>query len=57
MFDRASNVHIGGELLKNNHPALTVMHGFEQTVSSFFNYESKIPILNQTIKAHKAGYN
>ena len=56
IFDGTSNVHLGGELLKCNYPELTVMYGVEHTVSSFFNYEPKIPILNHTITAHKAIY-
>ena len=33
------------------------MHRVEDTVSLFFNYVSKIPVVNQMITAHKAIYN
>ena len=33
------------------------MCGVEHTVSLFFNYVSKIPVVNQEITAHKAIYN
>ena len=46
MFDGASNVQLGGELIKLHDPKLTVMHGFEQTVYLFFNNVPKIPIMN-----------
>ena len=35
MFDGATNVKIGSDLLKYNDQKLTVMHGFEHTVSFF----------------------
>ena len=57
MFDGASNVQLAGELLKIRYPKITVMRGVEHTVSLFFNDVSKIPVFNQTIKAHKAVYN
>ena len=57
MFDGASNVQLGGKLLKVNYPKLTVMRGVEHTVSLFFNDVSKIPIINQMIFAHKMIYN
>ena len=38
MFDGASNVQLGGKLLKVHYAKLTVMRGVEQTVSLFFNY-------------------
>ena len=53
MFDGASNVHIGGELMNIHDPKLTVMHGVEHTVSLFFNDVYKTPILNQTITDNK----
>ena len=56
MFDGASNVHLAGELLKIHYPKITVMRGVEHTVSLFFNDVSKIPVVNQTITAHKAIY-
>ena len=57
MFDRASNVHLAGELLKIHYPKITVMRGVEHTVSLFFNDVSKISVLNQTSTAHKEIYN
>ena len=57
MFDGASNVQLGGKLLKVHYPKLTVMRGVEHTVSLFFNDVSKIPIVNQMISAHKMIYN
>ena len=57
MFYGASNVQLSGRLLKVHDPKLTVMRGVEHTVSSFFNYISKIPIINQMISAHKMIYN
>ena len=53
MFDGASNVQLGGKLLKVHYPKLTVMRGVEHTVSLFFNDVSKIPIVNQMISAQK----
>ena len=35
IFDRASNVQLGGKLLKVHYPKLTVMRGVEHTVSFF----------------------
>ena len=57
MFDGASNVQLGGKLLKMHYPKLTVMRGVEHTVLLFFNDVSKIPIVNQIISAHKMIYN
>ena len=57
MFDGASNVQLGGRLLKVQYPKLTVMRGVEHTVSLFFNDVSKTPIVNQMISAHKMIYN
>ena len=57
MFDGASNVQLAGKLFKINYPNVSVMRGFEHTVSSFFNDASKIPFVNQMITAHKAIYN
>ena len=57
MFDGASNVQLGGKLLKVHYPNLTVMCGVEHTVSLFFNDVSKITIVNQMISAHKMIYN
>ena len=45
------------EDFKVHYPKLTVMRGVEHTVSLFFNYVSKIPILNQMIYVHKIIYN
>ena len=53
IFDGALNVQLGGKLLKLHDPKLTVMRGVEHTVSLFFNTDSKIPIINQTIHSHK----
>ena len=53
MFDGASNVQFGGKMMKIHYPKLKVMRGVEQNVSLFFNYVSKIPIVNQMITAHK----
>ena len=57
MFYGASNVQLGGKLLKVHYPKLTVMRGVEHTVSLFFNDVSKIPIVNQIISSHKMIYN
>ena len=57
MFDVDSNVHLDGELLEIHYPKVSVMHGFEHTVSLFFNDVSKIPVVNQIIKSRKAIYN
>ena len=57
MFDGASNVKLGRKLLKVHYPNFTVMRGVDHTVSLFFNYISKIPIVNQMISAHKMIYN
>ena len=53
MFDRASNFQLAGELLKIHYPNITVMRGVEHTVSLFFNYFSKIPVVNKMITAHR----
>ena len=57
MFDGASNVQLGGELLKINYQKLTVMCGVELTVSLFFDDVSKITILNHMITSHKPKHN
>ena len=57
MFDGASNVQLGGGILKIHYPMITVMHGVEHTVYLFLNDVTKIPVLNQTITAHKEIYN
>ena len=57
MFDGASNVQLGGRLLKVNYPKFTVIRGVERTVLLFFNDVSKITVLNQIISAHKMMYN
>ena len=56
MFDGASNVYLAGELLKNLYPKIAVMRGVAHTVSLFFNDVSKIPVVNQMIRAPKAIY-
>ena len=57
MFDGASNVQLGGKLLKVHYPKLTVMCGVEHTVLLFLNDISKIPVVNQMISADKMIYN
>ena len=57
MFDIASNVQLGGEILKIHFPNILVMRGFEHTISLFFNEVSKVLVVNQIITAHKAIYN
>ena len=57
MFDGASNIQLGGELLKINCPNISVMRGVKHIVSLFFNNFSKISVLNQTITAHNSVYN
>ena len=56
MFDGDLNVQLGGELLKNYDPKISVVRGVEHTVSIFFN-DFWIPVVNQMIIAHKAIYN
>ena len=56
MFDGASNVQIGGELLKINYPKISVIRGVEHTVSLFLNNFTKISVVNKTITAHKTIY-
>ena len=53
MFDGALNVQLTGELLIIHYPKIKVMRGVEHTVSLFFNDVSKIPVVNQMIRAHK----
>ena len=53
MPDGSSNVQLGGDVLKIYYPKLTVMCGFERTVSILFNDVSETTILTQTIQAHK----
>ena len=53
MFDGYLNAQLSGQLLNIHYPKLTVTHGFEYNFSLFFNYFSKIPILNQMITDHK----
>ena len=57
MFDGASNVQLSGEMVKFIIQKVSVMRGVEHTVSLFFNYFSKITVVNQMITAHKAVYN
>ena len=56
MFDGASNMQLGGKILKVRYPKLTGMRGGEYTVQLFYNDVSKIPIVNQIISAHKMIY-
>ena len=51
MFDGASNVQLYGEMLKIHYPKVSVMRWVGKTLSLFFNDVSKIPYLNQMIKA------
>ena len=46
MYDGASNDQLAGELLKIQYPKISVIRGVEHTVSLFFNYFSKIPVVN-----------
>ena len=48
---------LAGRPLKVHHPKLTVMCGVEHTVLLFFNYFSKIPIVNEMDSDHKMIYN
>ena len=57
MFDGASNVQPGGELLKIHYPKVSVMSWVEHTASLLFNDVYKIPSVNQMITSHKAMYN
>ena len=43
--------------MKIHYPTISVMRGVEHTVSLCFNDVSRIPAVNQIIKAHKAIYN
>ena len=52
MFGGFSNVQLLGRLLKVHYPKLKVICGVEHGVI-IFNDVSKIPIVNQTISAHK----
>ena len=45
IFDGASNVQLGGKLLKVHYPKLTFMCGVEHTVTLFFNYFSREGLL------------
>ena len=57
MFYGASNVQLDDELLKIHYSNISVMRGVEHTVSLFYYYVSKIPVVNHMITAHKAIYN
>ena len=57
MFDGASNVQLGGKLLKFYYPKLIVIIALEHKVSLLFNYFSKTPFLHQIIASHKTIYN
>ena len=57
MFDGASNIQLGSELLNIHYPKVSVMRGVEHTVLLFLNYFYKIPVVNQMITDHKAIYN
>ena len=49
MFDGASNLQLGGEILKIIYPKVSVMRGVEHTVSLFLNDVSEIPVVNQML--------
>ena len=57
MFDGYLNVQLEGRLFKVQHPKFKVMHCVEHTALLFFNYVSKIPIVNLMISSHKIIYN
>ena len=57
MFDRSSNVQLGGDIMKLYYTKLNLMCGVEHSVSLFFNYVSKLQITNQMIRTHKEIYN
>ena len=54
IFDEASNVRLGGELMKFIDPNSTVMHGVEHTVTLFFNDISMVLIVNNKNKSYMA---
>ena len=43
--------------MKTHYPNISVLRGVEHTVFLFFNDFSKVPVVNQIIKSHKAIYN
>ena len=55
-FNGASNVRLGGKLLKVHYPKFTVMRGFEHMVPLFFNDVFKIPIADQMIPSKEFIY-
>ena len=57
MLDRASNVQLGGEIMKTHYPKLTVLSGVEYTLSTFYDDIPKLPIANQITLYHKSIYN
>ena len=57
MVDGVSNVLLGGDLIKFYYSNLTVMRVVQHAVSILFDDDSKVPIVNQTIRYHKAIYN
>ena len=57
MFDGASNIQLGSEMLKIHYSKISVMCGVKHTVSLLFNYASQTPFVNQMVTAHKALYN
>ena len=48
-----SYIQLAGELLQIRYPKITVMCGVEHTVSLFFNYVSKIPVVIVLISAEE----
>ena len=53
MFNGASDIQLGGDILNIRYPNMTVMHGVEHTISLLFNGVLKLPIVNQMIRAYK----
>ena len=49
MFDGYPNVQLGDELMKIRYQKLNIMCGVEHTVYLFFNYFTKVTIINQMI--------
>ena len=57
IFDGASNLQLGGDILNIYYPKLTVMNWVEHTISILLNDFSKIPVVNQMVQDHNAVYN
>ena len=54
IFDGASYLQLRGSQFKFHYPKLNIMHGVEHNFSPLFDDVSKLPIVNQMIKSHKA---